>query len=210
MCITQHNQSANAKSHDTFISDILPKTGVSIKVLLKIWQRFGNDLIMIQLSFKTSVLGRNAWNYGVMPSCIGGLTSQTMLSTPVPSGPCSGLSLSPSDPWFHLVHPSLLLAPTPVSPVPPFGPTTIWPHLTPIWPLLQSGLTTPYLVLTTISPFPHLASSPICLPMLPSEPTPIWSLPNSCSFQCSFQFWSHLVFSPLCKDNIFHLAREKC
>ena len=36
------------KSHDTLISDI-SKTGVSIKLLSKIWQRHGKKLIMKQL-----------------------------------------------------------------------------------------------------------------------------------------------------------------
>ena len=42
------------------LQTFLPKTGVPIKFLLKILQRFGNDLVMMQVSSKIQVLGRNA------------------------------------------------------------------------------------------------------------------------------------------------------
>ena len=37
----------------------LPEMGVPIKFLLKIWQIFGNDSVMMQLESKIPVLGRN-------------------------------------------------------------------------------------------------------------------------------------------------------
>ena len=36
------------KNFDLQFKPFLPKTGVSIKFLLKIWQRFSNDVVIIQ------------------------------------------------------------------------------------------------------------------------------------------------------------------